>query len=299
MPTAVGAGGDGSGRARTSRSSVLRLARTPRTSHILAPARPANARPIFSRVERRRSGHRPCRRVTPGICSANVRFGHSASADTKRRSRKTSIVRRPVDGRSVNDREYRPCTLADHVPHAGQSAPAASERMVMRDSPGSIWRSVTTTLAKPGNDVPAHEVTLTTHDQTMSITLLSRCDLGAAHVAMRYRTTNLSQIRIRRTKPTLATPPRRRADVTRPAPTGAPPSRTWNCDRLAAPCAEPVVAQHGRARGALPAHVTRYWARPDIAYLPAGHRSGAAAVRAGVAEGGGGRAHPGPGRDHP
>lgn len=29
-----------------------------------------------------------------------------------------------------------------------------------------------------------------------------------------------------------------------------------------------MVAQHGRARGALPAHVTRYWARPDIAYLP-------------------------------
>lgn len=45
---------------------------------------------------------------------------------------------------------------------------------------------------------------LTTHDQTMSITLLSRCDLGAAHGAMRYRTTNLSQIRIRRTKPTRA-----------------------------------------------------------------------------------------------
>ncbi|APU15091.1 MULTISPECIES: hypothetical protein [Actinoalloteichus] len=46
-----------------------------------------------------------------------------------------------------------------------------------------------------------------------------------------------------------------------------------------------------------PAHVTRYWARPDIAYLP--HRSGAAAVRAGVVEGGGERAHLVPGRDHP
>lgn len=62
-----------------------------------------------------------------------------------------------ADGRSVNDREYRPCTLADHVPHTGQSAPAASERMVTRNSPGSTWRSVTTTLAKPSNDVPAHE----------------------------------------------------------------------------------------------------------------------------------------------
>jgi hypothetical protein len=144
---------------------------------------------------------------------------------------------------------------------------------------------------------PRTRVTLTTHDQTMSITLLSRCDLGAAHVAMRYRTTNLSQIRIRRTKPTRATSPRRRADVTRPAPTGTPPSRTWNYDRLAAPCAEPVVAQHGRARGALP-HVTRYWARPDIAYLPVTDLE-PAAVRAGVAEGRGERAHPGPGRGHP
>lgn len=68
--------------------------------------------------------------------------------------------------------------------------------------------------------------------RTSGVTLLSRCDLGAAHVAMRYRTTNLSQIRIRRTKPTRATSPRRRADVTRPAPTGTPPSRTWNYDRL-------------------------------------------------------------------
>ncbi|MBE1490368.1 hypothetical protein [Plantactinospora soyae] len=47
-----------------------------------------------------------------------------------------------------------------------------------------------------------------------------------------------------------------------------------------------------------PAHVTRYWARPDIAYLPVTDLE-PLPVRAGVAEGVGERAHPGPGRDRP
>lgn len=87
---------DASGRASTSRSTVLRLTATPKTPAMRAPARPASARPTVASVDRRRSVHRPYRRVSPATCSTNVRRSHNAFPHMNRRTRRHSRTRFPA-----------------------------------------------------------------------------------------------------------------------------------------------------------------------------------------------------------
>ncbi|MFE6691762.1 transposase family protein [Streptomyces sp. NPDC057743] len=103
-PTALGSVTGGSGRSITRRSSVLRLVRMPRCGASREPARPASASPILLIVERRRSVLWPCRLVSPGTCSTNVRRGHSGVAKTNRRPRSASTHGRPAQDWSAGKR---------------------------------------------------------------------------------------------------------------------------------------------------------------------------------------------------
>ncbi|MFE9476750.1 GNAT family N-acetyltransferase [Streptomyces griseofuscus] len=77
---------------------------TPNARAIRAPARPARARPTAARVDRNPSVHLLCRRVSPGICSANVRRAHEDSGQKNRRTRSRRTTRRPPLGTSAGNR---------------------------------------------------------------------------------------------------------------------------------------------------------------------------------------------------
>ncbi|QDL73827.1 hypothetical protein DNK48_35800 [Streptomyces malaysiensis subsp. malaysiensis] len=53
-----------------------------------APARPPRASAMASRMVRNSVVQRPCRKVSPGICSANVFFGQSELTQKNRRTRR-------------------------------------------------------------------------------------------------------------------------------------------------------------------------------------------------------------------
>jgi hypothetical protein len=102
----------------TSRRTELRLTDAPTMPARRAPARPARARPIAARVERSRSVRWPCLRVRPGICSTNVRRGHSAVRQAKRRTRSWSTTLRPAES-SVGTHSAR-ITQAEPEPEIGR-----------------------------------------------------------------------------------------------------------------------------------------------------------------------------------
>jgi hypothetical protein len=85
----------GVGQARSSRSSVDRLALTPRMWARRAPARPASAKPTASSSSCSSGLRLAYREVRPGICSAKVRARQSWSSQKKRRTRSRSTTRRP------------------------------------------------------------------------------------------------------------------------------------------------------------------------------------------------------------
>ncbi|WP_435839337.1 transposase family protein [Streptomyces brevispora] len=73
---------------------------------ILAPARPASARPTAASVERSRSVHRLYLRVGPGICSTKVRRPQETSRQKNLRTRRQRTTPRPALGTSAGNRRY-------------------------------------------------------------------------------------------------------------------------------------------------------------------------------------------------
>lgn len=104
MPTTLGKAIRRSGSAYRIRRIVERLTGMPTRPASRAPARPARARPIPARTSRKRSVRRPCRRVRPGICSANVLRGQVGSSHQNGRTRRTRTVSRPPEARSEGER---------------------------------------------------------------------------------------------------------------------------------------------------------------------------------------------------
>jgi hypothetical protein len=103
-PITRGASVSGAGNASSSRNTALRLTDTPKILAIRAQARPAGARPTAASVERNRSVHLLCRRVSPDICSTNVRRPHESSGQKNLRTRRQRTTLRPAPGTSAGKR---------------------------------------------------------------------------------------------------------------------------------------------------------------------------------------------------
>ena len=87
-PSTVSAGIGGSGRARTSRSRVIRPMARPSRPASRAPARPPNANPTGSSSCRASTLTRPWRTVNPSTCSTNIFRTHAVVVQKNRRTRK-------------------------------------------------------------------------------------------------------------------------------------------------------------------------------------------------------------------
>ncbi len=91
-----------SGRARSSRSSVVRLAGSPSAAANRAPARPASATLIEVSIARDSGVLRACRVATPAGCSVKVRTTHSVLSQKNRRTRSRSTTVWPAITASTN-----------------------------------------------------------------------------------------------------------------------------------------------------------------------------------------------------